>query len=539
MAGVVPALPRGLITLDLIHKLAALRKETPDPDAEQWYRNTFGKEPAYSDLLDDLCKTPAERQQLLRDYIEPSPDERDEGIKQPTTAHRAIAALAENRLIRVVVTTNFDRLIETALEDAGVTPTVLSTRDQVQGALPLIHTRCCVVKLHGDYLDTRIRNTQAELDSYDAEFNELLDRIFDEFGLIVCGWSAKWDGALCNALSRASSRRFTTYWATHGELTDPAGRLVNQRRAGLISINDADEFFHTVQQHVESLQEFNRPHPMSTATAVASLKRYLADSRHRIRLSDLLDDAVEEVVNVTSSEELAGNPSVMDAVKVVEVRMRGVEAACSKLLALGVTGGFWAQEERQEHIRPWERALARLGSQDWPASDLRIDLQRYPAMLLLHALGVGAVDADKLWVLGRLLKTPVRTAYRDESAAIQVLHPVCVARSQVDINSILNKRMRNCLRPHAERIVPDKTRYTWVFDKLETLLTLGYVHTQAGTHLRDALWYFQESGQRILNDIEKSLSSRRDDSGFVRSNIFGNTADECLRRLQQVRKLIV
>ncbi len=231
------------ITLDLIHKLAALRKETPDPDAEQWYRNTFGKEPDYSDLLDDLCKTPAERQQLLRDYIEPSPDERDEGIKQPTTAHRAIAALAENRLIRVVVTTNFDRLIETALEDAGVTPTVLSTRDQVQGALPLIHTRCCVVKLHGDYLDTRIRNTQAELDSYDAEFNELLDRIFDEFGLIVCGWSAKWDGALCNALSRASSRRFTTYWATHGELTDPAGRLVNQRRAGLIPINDADEFF--------------------------------------------------------------------------------------------------------------------------------------------------------------------------------------------------------------------------------------------------------------------------------------------------------
>ncbi|MDE2905802.1 MAG: SIR2 family protein [Acidobacteriota bacterium] len=526
------------ITLDLVQKLAAVREEHCDPDPEQWYRNAFGKEPDYSDLLNAVCKTPAERQQLLQSYVEPSDEQREEGAKQPTTAHRAIAALAAQGFIRVIVTTNFDRLFETALEAATVTPVVVSTPDQVRGALPLIHTSCYVVKLHGDYRDSRILNTEAELNAYDQEFDRLLDRIFDEFGLVVCGWSAAWDAALRKALFRAPSRRFTTYWAARGELGDEARRLVEHRGAELIRINDADKFFHTVQQHVESLRESDRPHPMSTAIAVASLKRYLADSRHRIRLSDLIDDTVEEVVNVTSSEELAGNPTVMDAVEVVAARMRGVEAACSKLVALAVTGGFWAQEERQEHIRPWERALVRLGSQDWPAGDFRIDLQRYPAMLLLHALGFGAVDADQLWLLGRLLKTPLRTAYQDESAAIRVLHPVRVARSHPDINSILNKSVRNCLRPHAESIVPDKTRYTWVVDKLEILLTLGYVHTQAGTHPRDAFWYFQENGQPILNDIEKSLSSKRDESGFVRSNIFGNTADECLRRLEQVRKLI-
>ena len=100
----------------------------------------------------------------------------------------------------------------------GVVPTVLSSPDQVKGALPLIHTQCCVFKVHGDYLDTRIRNTPAELDQYPPEFDKLLDRIFDEFGLIVCGWSAEWDGALRSALIRAkSSRRFTTYWAVRGE----------------------------------------------------------------------------------------------------------------------------------------------------------------------------------------------------------------------------------------------------------------------------------------------------------------------------------
>ena len=290
------------ITLDLVRKLAALRKEPCDPDPERWYRNTFSKEADYSDLLDALCGTAAERQQLLLGYIDPSVDDREEGAKQPTAAHRAIAALTATGFIRVILTTNFDRLIETALEEAGVKPAVLTTPDQLQGALPLIHTRCCVVKLHGDYLDTRIRNTQAELDSYSAEFDRLLDRVFDEFGLVVCGWSAAWDGALREALYRASSRRFTTYWAAHGEIEDEARRLIEHRGAESIPITDADEFFSTTQQHVESLQEFARPHPLSTEAAVASLKRYLSESRHRIRLSDLVEGVVERVVLATSGE---------------------------------------------------------------------------------------------------------------------------------------------------------------------------------------------------------------------------------------------
>ena len=200
------------ITLSLVNQLAHVRQLTCEPGPEEWYRNTFGKEPDYSELLDALTGTPTERQALLRVYIEPSADERDERAKQPTAAHRAIAALAVNGTIRVILTTNFDRLIQTALEEAGVTPTVLSTPDQLQGVRPLIHGGCWVIKLHGDYRDIRIRNTQAELDSYDPKFNDLLDRILDEFGLIVCGWSAVWDGALRDALYRAPARRFTTYW---------------------------------------------------------------------------------------------------------------------------------------------------------------------------------------------------------------------------------------------------------------------------------------------------------------------------------------
>ena len=225
------------ITLDLVRKLTTLYGEDCGPDPEKWYLEKFGNDPSYSNILNEVAKTATERQQLLRPYWEPTDEERQEGSKQPTRAHRALAALASRGFVKVIITTNFDRLMELALRDEGVEPTVLSTVDQINGALPLIHAPCCVFKVHGDYLDPGIRNTRDELDNYPKAVDGLLDRIFDEFGLIVCGWSAEWDGALRNAIMRAQSRRFTTYWTSMGNPGDAAQRLIAHRKAELVSID--------------------------------------------------------------------------------------------------------------------------------------------------------------------------------------------------------------------------------------------------------------------------------------------------------------
>ena len=282
------------ITRDLIRKLAAASDESAEPDPELWYREKYDEAPDYSKLIDGLAKTQAERQQLLRPYIEPNEQEREENAKQPTAAHKAIAWLVAQDFVKVIITTNFDRLLEKALEEVGVEPVVLSSEDQVKGMVPLVHTQHCLIKLHGDYLDTRIRNTPSELSEYSLEFNQLLDRIFDEFGLVVCGWSADWDVALRDAMFRAPSRRFTTYWAAHSQIKDEAQRLINLRRAQVIDIEDADKFFETVQEKVASIEQFSQPHPLSTESAVASLKRYLPEQRYRIQLSDLIDESVTE-----------------------------------------------------------------------------------------------------------------------------------------------------------------------------------------------------------------------------------------------------
>jgi hypothetical protein len=277
------------VTLDLIRKVARLRgQEVTDTDLEAWYRAEYGADPDYSELLKEVAPTQAERNAVLRGYFVATPEQREQTIKVPTEAHRAIAELIAAGYIRVIVTTNFDQLLEDALRDAGVDVNVISTVDAIKGALPLAHAACTVVKVHGDYRDARILNTVAELSKYPPKMNSLLDRIFEEYGLIVCGWFGESDRALCAALQRRSSRRYTTYWTIRDHVKGEAQRLVDHLRAEIIQILGADEFFRNFSESVKAIEDTAQPHPLSARVAEATVKRYVVDDRYRILLTDLV-----------------------------------------------------------------------------------------------------------------------------------------------------------------------------------------------------------------------------------------------------------
>ena len=533
------------VTLDLIRKLAAIQNDTADPDPKAWYVEKFGKEPDYSDLLEDLAKTPAERQQLLQTYWEPS----EEGDKQPTAAHRAIAALAKQGFIKIIITTNFDRLMENALHDAGIEPTVLSSPDQVQGAPPLIRVQCCVLKVHGDYLDTRIRNTPTELQTYPEEFNKLLDRIFEEFGLIVCGWSAIWDNALREAIERCPSRQFTTYWAVRGESNDEAQRLINQRKAETIIIQDADTFFQTVQQHVQSIEDSSIPHPPSREASVATLKRYLSEPRYCIPLSDFVDETVERIIKTTTGEAFAVQGASPPDGKSITARVRSYDAACSTLLSMAAVGGYWAKEG---HYSVWQRALQRLSDASaqngYSVRSVWLELKRYPGTLLLYALGLGATEAGQLPFLGRMLETTINTGHGKDKSAAQMLPPFRLfSRSGLVINNLegmersstpLNDWLHDQLKQHVRHLIPNDEKYTLIFDKLEILIALSYAFQRQRRVPVGAFVDRDENRERILQEIKESLSELEQTSPFVKSGIFGKTVEDCLQSVDVVEKFI-
>ena len=530
------------IVNDLLGKLAASQGQSSETDLVQWYIDQYREGPDYSNLLDGLAKTQSERQQLLRPYFEPTDEQREGGLKQPTAAHRAIAQLAAQGYVKVIVTTNFDQLIERALEDAGVTPTVLSSPDHVKGALPLVHQKCCVIKLHGDYRDTRIRNSPDELSAYPKEFNDLLDRVLDEFGLVVCGWSAEWDEALRKALLRAKSRRFTTYWALRGEAGDSAQQVIRHRGAQAIPITGADEFFTSIQETVQSIEEYSRTYPLSIEAAVASMKRYLSKPEYRIQLKDFIDSTVDRTISDIHHQDFNMHSPQPDRGTITQ-RVRLYESACATILPIASVGGAWAEED---NFYVWEQAVERLSTAPSVGGfTMWTDMQTYPGMLLTYAIGSGSVYSNRLGFLNRIFSQLVdddRYINRRLSAIT-----VLIERSgylSYDTLEGMERRHLACsewlhsvLRTHTRQAVPDDTIYTYTFDKFEMLLSLAYAYLSKRDFFPVGAYYYR-NGQNVLREIVNSISQLGDSSPYVKCGFIGQTAQSSLDTLVKFRQFI-
>ena len=103
------------------------------------------------ELLKSVAKTPSERNSIVRKHIEPTDADRGNGEKIPSSAHKAIAQLMKAGAVRLVLTTNFDRLLESALEEINVPFNVISSEAMIHSAVPIQHAQATIIKLHGDY----------------------------------------------------------------------------------------------------------------------------------------------------------------------------------------------------------------------------------------------------------------------------------------------------------------------------------------------------------------------------------------------------
>ncbi len=537
------------VVLNLLGKLAQSEEESITPEKlEEWYRKKAGKDPSYSDILAAVAKTPPERQLLLRSYWEATDEERTEGDKQPTRAHHAIADLVQQGFVKVIITTNFDRLMERALEQRNIVPTVLSTKEQVEGAIPLVHLQRCVFKVHGDYLDPHILNTPDELAQYPCAINQLLDRIFDEYGLVVCGWSAEWDTALQNAIYRCQSRRFTTYWAARGEPSDTACRLIEHRQAELISIGDADSFFQDVRDHVMSIKEFSTVHPLSVEVSIARMKRYLPEERHRIQLSDLIDHTVDHLLDQTTGDAFDTRTSMALNSSQLTERVRSYTMASCTLMELAVLGGYWIKESQ---LALWEKALDRLlsrGPSVTGGTTTVINLHRLPGILLLYALGLGAVAARHFGCLNSLFQAKMNlsdpiTGYSGSALWALFANQQDIAWETLESDGItqvtpFNDFVHGALRPSITRLGLDHQQYVPVFNRLELLMAMGMYHRDEN-HMRGP-WQVRcltrdQNWNHILNEIETSISELKAKSPYVTCGILGNTASNCFYVVKDYR----
>ncbi len=540
------------ITLDLIERLADTMGESEEcklNSPEKWYVNKFQKEPNYSDLLEDLARTPAERTQLLRSYFEPTEEteeEQEQGIKQPTRAHHAIAQLVKNGFIRMILTTNFDRLMEQVLTEVGVNPSVISSKDNFKGALPYIHSPCTLVKLHGDYLDTRIRNTEKELSEYDAELDEYLDRILDEFGLVVCGWSAEWDIALRNAMERCPNRRFQTFWTVRGNVTEYGMDLIRRRAAVEVPIQGADEFFSSLEEKVTSITEYRKPHPVNLQTAVATLKRYLSEDKYQIKLYDFINEEVERVLEATATMETPLNNK-----ESITKQIRKYEEITKVLQHLFAVGCYWGDVK---HIPIWTKALKKLADYQLTEGnnrDLSIQLRRYPALLLMYAGGMASIAAEKykttlafLYLDGIVYRSVADklTAFVNPIKVLYKYKPYIEGKetSTTPVSDLLFELLLEPLKsfaPHKHSIAnidnlyePYESEYHFVFDRFEFLLGITII-TEASEPWAPIGQYIWKSGYqleefRVFNAVDREIRKMGKNWPPLRNGLFNGSLEK-------------
>lgn len=397
---------------DLVERAAEIRGVTSD-DAIAWYEEQFGEFPTYEGVLEQIAPTQVERQRLLRDYFEQSPEDIEAGRKMPTRAHRAIARLVRSGAVRVIVTLNFDHLIERALRDEGIEPTIVVSPADVDGMAPLHTLDCCVIHLHGDYLNpTSMLNTVSELKAYHSSTAKLLQMILENYGLILAGWSSKYDPALRAAIAAHYPNRFTLTWFEPGPVSEEATNLRILKK-GVLVAGDADTGFGRLADGVDALASRRARHPMTVPVAVETAKRELSGRTVAIGLHDSLK---REFTALHQSPEFHLTDHHADAD--YEAMLARVEEASRMTGALVATLAYWGNEDTDNW---WINELPRFAtSLDGSGLVKLLSLRVVSGNILFYAAGVPAVAAQRFDLLARLfaLRRPNRYNGEYESLAL-------------------------------------------------------------------------------------------------------------------------
>ena len=152
----------------------------------------------YAALFEKVYPSEADR----RTYT----DSKIAGAK-PSYGHVALATLMRAQFVRIVWTTNFDRLLDDACATIYGTTASLTTVDldsPHKAKQAIDDERWPIqIKLHGDFQSRQLKNTADELREQDANLRKILVDSCERFGLVVAGYSGR-DNSVMDALEEAA-----------------------------------------------------------------------------------------------------------------------------------------------------------------------------------------------------------------------------------------------------------------------------------------------------------------------------------------------
>lgn len=176
--------------------------------------------------------------------------------KKPSIGYLCLGSLINQKIIKTVLTTNFDPLIEFGINSINPLLQIATISSSVNPQTSIVENVPEIIKLHGDYLYDRIQNTEGELQTLEKHIGQLsATRLFDN-QLLVIGYSGN-DSSILNWFKiNADNPSFVSkglYWCTlknHG-VNENVTQLLEKieqggREVGIIEISNFDDFLYRI-----------------------------------------------------------------------------------------------------------------------------------------------------------------------------------------------------------------------------------------------------------------------------------------------------
>jgi hypothetical protein len=515
----------GDITDDLIRQIAGKGiKSGQHP--QDWYKETHnGRAPTFSRLFEELTRSYDDRKAILSRYFEPDITTGQSQKIAPTPAHLSIARLVRDGIISMIVTTNFDPLIEEAIkQETGKTPIVI-TYESSPRVMGVAGDDCRIVMINGRYPTTELKLTPEDLARYDGKDVELanyLSRIFSEYGLLICGWSGEHDIGLVDILVTKRPCRFAIFWCTRDSPDKIPSEIRSKLNPSIVGIVSANEFFEDLESRIDIFRRHERIAPLSAESAIKKAKDAFRDLRPEMVLSDLLRDETDRILSeVNRSDFVSQGP--IDEKSCFKNRLEELERISAPLVAMVATISYYDDGTYSDLITETIDRLINLqaidlsflhdgqrvnGTYGTNLNKYLNNLRFYPALLVIYASGITAVHKGNFNSLSAILEKPRERKYDPDVlfawkyfpyiedvnfwsvlwTSEQWILDFCLERFGIreDPISYPAKVIHNIIKP----LIPSEIYFDSAFDVFEYLSGLSYLnaHDEVVTSPSNPLW---------------------------------------------------
>ncbi|WP_413936385.1 tetratricopeptide repeat protein [Nitrospira sp. BLG_1] len=206
---------------------------------QHWYR-AAGSD--YSKMFEKYEPKELGRQRYIEKLIDG---------KSPSFGYVVLASLMAKKYIQSILTTNFDDLIYAACTSYSPIRPIVYAYGVLASEMRITASRPKILKLHGDYLYSTLKNTDTETAVQDPNMARQVAQVLAEYGLAVVGYSGN-DASVMKILSSISEKN-DLYWCVrrYEEPNTGVQELLRAKGGFLVEIEGFDEMMNEIRSTVE------------------------------------------------------------------------------------------------------------------------------------------------------------------------------------------------------------------------------------------------------------------------------------------------